>query len=132
MAETDPRKLAELNALGLPRSEHGIGSTMRPDMNVEPEKQQNLEKERRDIERDVYERRTLTDRAAEAHWNEKRRAPGASDPAAGEQAPEDVAGENEQQGARLAHSKSQGGEPTAPDHATAQERRGDLDDTDGR
>ena len=100
----------------------GIGPTLGPDVSVDAE--------RREIERQVFERRTFTDRAAEEHWTQ----PPGGEVGQGADAPRPVGvgGENEQQGARLAHARAQAGEGgAAPDTARDQGTLGSINETEG-
>jgi hypothetical protein len=166
----DPRggDTADLNALGLPIDGEGVGPTLRPDLIAE---RHHVDEDRKDIERQVYERRISTDREAEAQIGQRAapegstavasgqdltadvlRGAGAGGPGAGEggagegvgatlgddrnrplgaSVPEGLGGENEQQGARLAHGAAQGGEAAAPDQTRGQGRLGSINETEG-
>lgn len=107
----------------------GIGSTLAPDVRVEAE--------RREIERGVYERRSFADREADERPDTRPPDPALADGRAKADPTTKVvaagpAGDNEQQGARLAHAKAQEGDETSgPDPAREQGRMGSINDTDG-
>ena len=126
MTEPDVRKDPDQGLLDGIESDdgdgRGIGNTLGPDVSVDAE--------RREIERQVFERRTFTDRAAEEHWTQPPGGEGGQ--GADAPRPDGLAGDNEQQGARMAHGKAQAGQGgAAPDPAREQGTLGSINETEG-